>query len=129
MNKGKPIWWNDAVKFLKRDDVLGPLVTQYSGESLSGKGNVFESLIRSIVGQQISVKASQAIWIRLTKFVGGEITPENILKFSPEQLATCGLTKPKSKYIHGLASQSNKIVNCEWTKLSDEEVKKHLIGK
>ena len=110
MRKGKPTWWADAVQFLLKDEILGPVVKNYPGEGLFSKGDIFESVIRSIVGQQISVKASQSIWNRLIEHVGGKITPENILKFTPEELATVGLTKPKSRYIHGLANDANKFI-------------------
>ena len=127
MNKGRPKWWNEAVKFLEKDDLLGPIVKTYPGEGLSGKGDIFESVIRSIVGQQISVKASQAIWIRFTEKVGGKVTAENILKFTPDELATCGLTRPKSRYIHGIASQYDDFMLDDWSKPSDEEIVKHLV--
>ena len=57
MRKGKPTWWKDAVEFLLKDEILGPVVKTYPGEGLNSKGDIFESVIRSIVGQQISVKA------------------------------------------------------------------------
>ena len=63
--KGKPTWWAEAVEFLLKDEILGPIVKTYPGEGLNSKGDIFESVIRSIVGQQISVKASQSIWNRL----------------------------------------------------------------
>ena len=46
----------------------------------------------------------------LIEYVGGKVTPENILKFTPEELATVGLTRPKSRYIHGLANDADKFI-------------------
>ena len=94
MEKGKPHWWDDAVEFLKQDDLLGDVVRRYPDGSLEGKGELFETTIRSIVGQQISVIASDAIWGRLLTMIE-KATPNNVLKFTEAELASCGLTRPK----------------------------------
>ena len=122
---GKPVWWDDAVVFLESDEIIGPVVSKYNQEYLSGKGDIFSTFVRSVVGQQISVIAADSIWNRLEKFVGG-ISPENISKFSPAELATCGLTKPKSEYIHGIANDSSHFLSPDWDKLTDAEINKHL---
>ena len=123
---GKPVWWDDAVVFLESDEIIGPVVRKYNQEFLSGKGDIFSTFVRSVVGQQISVIAADSIWNRLEKFVG-KVNPENIRKFTPEELATCGLTKPKSQYIHGIATDSIKFLSPQWDDLSDDEINKHLI--
>ena len=79
MQTGVPTWWESAVSFLEKDDVIGHLVSQYKGESLVGQGDIFSTLVRSIVGQQISVLAADSIWGRLSEVVG-PMTPENICK-------------------------------------------------
>ena len=84
METGKPKWWDDAVEFLKQDELLGDVVRRYPDGSLEGKGRLFETTIRSIVGQQISVIASDAIWGRLVGLLGTP-TPENVLKFTQEE--------------------------------------------
>ena len=56
------------------------------------RGDMFFTLIRSIIGQQISVKAASTVWLRLTEKVG-EITPENILSTDFEDLRKCGLSQ------------------------------------
>ena len=61
MLKGKPEWWDEAVDHLSRDPLLGSTVELYSDEYLSGRGEIFQTLVRSIVGQQISVKAGDTI--------------------------------------------------------------------
>ena len=53
MQKGKPEWWENAIEFLKEDELLGKVVRKYPNGSLEGKGELFETTIRSIVGQQI----------------------------------------------------------------------------
>ena len=77
MQKGKPEWWEDAIEFLKEDELLGEVVRKYPNGSLEGKGELFETTIRSIVGQQISVVASDAIWGRLLTMIG-KPNPENV---------------------------------------------------
>ena len=69
MLTGKPPWWDEAVSFLKKDALLGPIVEKYSDGCLEGQGDLFSTLVRSIVGQQISVLAADAIWARLVEKV------------------------------------------------------------
>ena len=126
MDKGKPQWWDDAVQFLKQDDLLGEVVKQHPNGSLEGKGELFETTIRSIVGQQISVIASDAIWGRLVTMLG-KPTPENVLKFTEQELASCGLTRPKASYIYGLARDSETLLNQDWDNMTDEAIKQHLV--
>ena len=127
MEKGKPAWWDEAILFLKNDPLIGPLVEKYPGEFLEGRGKLFSTLVRSIVGQQISVLAADSIWARLVELVG-EMKPNNILKFTPEQLAKCGITGPKSRYIHGIAQESERFIEPDFGNLSDNEIKKHFIS-
>ena len=126
MEKGKPEWWQDAIEFLKEDELLGKVVRKYPNGSLEGKGELFETTIRSIVGQQISVIASDAIWGRLLTMLGKPI-PENVLKFTEAELASCGLTRPKASYIYGLAKDSESLLNQDWDNMTDIEIKQHLI--
>ena len=126
MEKGKPHWWDDAVEFLKQDELLGDIVRTYPDGSLEGKGELFETTIRSIVGQQISVIASDAIWGRLLTMIE-KATPNNVLKFTEAELASCGLTRPKASYIYGLARDSDELLNQNWEDMTDEMIKKHLI--
>lgn len=127
MEKGKPVWWDEAIIFLKKDSLLGPIVEKYHDEFLEGQGDLFSTLARSIVGQQISVLAADSIWARLVELVG-EMKPENILKFTPEQLAKCGITGPKSRYIHGIAQDSERFIDQDYDNMSDQDVKKHFIS-
>jgi DNA-3-methyladenine glycosylase II len=125
METGKPTWWDDAHTFLSQDEILGPVVRSYPHESLVGKGDLFSTLVRSIVGQQISVIAADAVWGRLVELIG-EVTPEAIRPFSPEELAPCGLTRSKSSYIHGLAMDSEAFLLPKWNEYTDKELLKHF---
>lgn len=125
MELGEPSWWQDALVQLNQDELLGPIVKRYPEGGLSGKGNVFSTIIRAIVGQQISVLAADAVWGRLEAFVG-RIDPDSISKKTPEELATCGLSRSKASYIHGLASDAERLLTFEWSESSDKEIHAHL---
>ena len=126
MEKGKPAWWDLAVDYLKNDELLGPIVEKYHDGYLESKDDLFQTTIRSIVGQQISVIAADAIWGRLVEKLGS-VNPRNVLKFTKEEIAKCGLTRPKSNYIYGLAEQSELLLEMDWDNMSDKEIKSHLI--
>lgn len=122
-----PEWWQDAVAFLLEDELLKDTVQKYGPYSISTKDNLFQTLIRSIVGQQISVAAADSIWNRLSAHLG-EITPEHVLLKTQESIASCGVTRPKASYIYGLAEQSTHLIDQPYNELSDEEIKKHLVS-
>ncbi len=122
---GKPDWWESAREFLLQDELLSPVVKQYPGGCLSGKGDLFATLVNSIVGQQISVVAADAIWNRLKQKVG-EITPQNISSFSADEIASCGLTKSKTSYILGIANNPEEFLSPNFSEMSDEEIHKHF---
>ncbi|MFL2984350.1 MAG: DNA-3-methyladenine glycosylase family protein [Candidatus Poseidoniaceae archaeon] len=126
MQTGKPTWWDEAVAALSNDELLGDVVKKYPNGFLEGKGDLFQTTVRSIVGQQISVIASDAIWKRLVEMLGS-VTPDNVMKFTQEEIAACGLTRPKSSYIHRLAVNSELLLNQDWEYMTDKEIKQHLI--
>ena len=125
MELGQPSWWSDALTHLGEDELLGPILQKYPDGGLEGRGDVFSTIVRAIVGQQISVLAADAVWGRLETYVG-TITPEHIRKKTPEQLATCGLRRSKASYIHGLAVNSEHLLTFEWEEHTDEEIHRHL---
>ncbi|MCH1423186.1 MAG: hypothetical protein L7U62_06840 [Candidatus Poseidoniaceae archaeon] len=125
MDTGKPTWWDEAVDALSQDEMLGEIVQTYPGESLVGRGDLFSTLVRSIVGQQISVLAADAVWARLVSHVE-TITPEALRKHTPESLATCGLSRSKASYIHGLALDADSLLLEDWDEHSDAALIKHF---
>ena len=125
MDTGRPSWWTDAVNALSQDELLGKIVDSYPNESLVGRGNLFSTLVRSIVGQQISVLAADAVWGRLVNMVK-EITPEALREYTEIELASCGLSRPKASYIHGLALESSELILDDWGAHSDAELIKHF---
>ncbi len=124
---GKPIWWDSAREFLLKDSLLGPVLEKYGTGHLSGKGDLFVTFVNSIVGQQISVIAADAIWNRLNAKVGC-ITPENIAKFSHDEIASCGLTKAKTDYILGIAKNPEDFLSPNFDNMDDDDVHKHFIS-
>ncbi|MDC1029353.1 DNA-3-methyladenine glycosylase 2 family protein [Euryarchaeota archaeon] len=124
---GVPEYWDKAKKELSaKDNILSELIEQYDDLELISRGDLFYTLIRSIIGQQISVKAASTVWSRLSEKVG-EIIPENILSQSTDELRNCGLSGKKVEYIRGISESWNDYSNYEWEKMDDEEIVKKLI--
>ena len=126
MHVGIPDWWESGLVHLSQDPIMGKLIQQYGPDGLKGKGDLFNTLIRSIVGQQISVIAAESIWNRFLDLVG-EVKPSNVLNFSQEEIAACGITRPKSGYILGLAQSSKRLLEFPYQTSSVDEIRKHLI--
>ena len=124
-----PEYWSEAcAELCVKDPVLAKVIKKYPGPILTSKGDLFSTLIRSIVGQQISVLAADAVWGRFSALVG-EISPEMILKPTPEALKNCGLSARKVEYIRGISETWTKeYAEIDWEILSDDEVKRKLIA-
>ena len=126
MNK-VPKYWNTAKKSLsKKDKVMKLLIYKYSGPSetiLTTRKDIFFSLCKSIIGQQISVAAANSVFLKFKKKCKNKINAENINKLKFIQLKSCGLSKQKVKGIKSLANQNlNKTFNPKLIpKMSDEE--------
>ncbi len=123
-----PHYWNDAKKHLLiGDKILGKIISSYHGEFLTVRGDAFFTLARSIVGQQISVKAADTIWGKFATRLG-DVTPKNTIKAAEANLRECGLSAQKVRYLHGLAEHfmENETHIKNWDKLSDEEIIKEL---
>lgn len=122
-----PEWWSDAHTFLLKDELLGPVVEKYGPEGITSRDDLFQTLVRSIVGQQISVTAADAIWGRLCTHLGA-VTPEHVLAKDQESIASCGLTRPKASYIFGLAQDAVRLMDQPWQTMTDQEIQKHLVS-
>jgi DNA-3-methyladenine glycosylase II len=93
-----PDYWQQASADLAQDDlVLAGLVERFAGSALVSRGDPFVTLLRSIVGQQISVKAADSVWTRLT--AGDPPTPAGVLSHDPQTLRGCGLSVRKVEYL------------------------------
>ena len=115
----KPKYWNRAKKILsKKDKVMRKLINSYKDKSLVTRNDVFFSLCKSIIGQQISVAAANSVFLKFKKKCNNKITAKNVNKLSTSSLKSCGLSRQKVKGIKDLAK---KIIN--------KEFKPHLIKK
>jgi DNA-3-methyladenine glycosylase II len=81
---------------------MGRLIAEYPDGSLQTRGDAFGTLMRSIIGQQVSVKAADAITQRLEKLMD-TLLPQDFLKIEPELLREAGLSRQKITYITGLS--------------------------
>lgn len=99
-----PGYWDAACHELTdRDPTLGGLIARYPVGSLSSHGDAFYTLARAIVGQQISVKAADAVWARLESHLD-VVTPDSALASGTDALRGCGLSWRKAEYLQDLAS-------------------------
>ena len=124
-----PRYWPDAKAHLaKRDRVLKKLIATYPDAQLNTRGDAFQTLARSIVGQQISVKAAQSVWNRFAA-CAGEVSAERIVTLAPESMRACGLSSMKVAYIKDLAQRfdAGTIKPRRWTRMEDEAVIEDLV--
>ncbi len=106
--KKPPSYWHEAKKILsKRDPVLRKIIKKYNKGFLTTKNKPFLSLCRTIVGQQISVKAADSIWIKFEKKCKNKINPKTILKLSSRTLKSAGLSRQKVSYLKNIAKNFN----------------------
>ena len=126
MSARAPSWWDEAHSFLLKDELLGPVVEQFGPDGITSRDDLFQTLVRSIVGQQISVLAADAIWGRVVDHLG-EVTPDAVLATDQASIAACGVTRPKASYIYGLAENATELLNQPWEEMSDEAIMKHLV--
>ena len=119
-----PVYWYKAKKILsKRDPVLRKIIKKYNKGFLTTRDNPFFSLCRTIVGQQISTKAADSIWLKFEKRCKKRINPHTILKLSSRNLKTAGLSRQKISYLKIIAkSFKNKFFRIkELRKMNDKE--------
>ena len=126
MSARAPSWWDEALTFLLKDELLGPVVEQFGPDGITSRDDLFQTLVRSIVGQQISVLAADAIWGRVVDHLG-EVTPNAVLATDQASIAACGVTRPKASYIYGLAENATELLNQPWEEMSDAAIMKHLV--
>ncbi|MDC6295425.1 DNA-3-methyladenine glycosylase family protein [Ralstonia pseudosolanacearum] len=121
---GPPAYWQEAcADLMKRDRILRKIIPAFGPAHLALRGDPFVTLARSIVGQQISVKAAQSVWERLVEACP-KLVPAQFLRAGHEKLAGCGLSKRKAEYILDLAEHfRNGMVHvAKWAEMEDEDV-------
>ena len=124
----KPFFWEKAKKeLIKKDKKLGKIISNYPKDFLFSKSDPFYTLARSIIGQQISVKAAQAVWDRFeNKAI--KVNPERIINMHFMSLKSCGLSRQKITYLKSLSNAfiNNDIKYSNWSTYSDEEIIQEL---
>ena len=124
-----PKYWSKAKKILsKRDKVMKKLINDYQDGSLVTRNDVFFSLCKSIIGQQISVAAANSVFLRFKKKCKNKINARTVSKLSFSSLKSCGLSKQKVKGIKDLAKRTqNKTFKPSLIKkMTDEEAIEYL---
>lgn len=119
-----PDYWQQASSELAQaDPVMAVFVERFADASLVSRGDPFVTLARSIVGQQISVKAADSVWSRFSAALP-MITPTEVLAVESEVLRSCGLSARKVEYIGDLARHfSTEQIHVErWAAMSDAEI-------
>ncbi len=126
----KPCYWEDACKHLSRKDrVMKRLIAQSDGACLQTRGDPFTTLARSIVGQQISVKAAQTVWDRFA-VLPRKMTAANVLKLKVDDMRGAGLSTRKVEYLVDLALHfDNGSIDVDaWDAMDDEAIISELVG-
>ncbi len=124
-----PNYWNKAKTYLKKKDkIMKKIIKKYSDKNLTTRKDVFFSLCKSIIGQQISVAAANSVFTKFKLACKGKINPKNINLLKTSNLKKCGLSRQKAK---GIKELSKKFLNKSFNpklinKMSDEEAIEYL---
>ncbi len=126
----KPDFWDQACKHLmKKDRVMKRLIPQFADAAIESRGDPFVTLARSIVGQQISVKAAQTVWDRFAQ-LPKTMTPANVLRLKVDDMRAAGLSARKVEYLVDLALHfDDKRLNIDtWADQDDEAIITELVA-
>ena len=133
-----PDFWDEACKHLKRRDrVLKRLIPQFGQARLQSRGDAFTTLARSVVGQQISVKAAQAVWDRFAALAQPSsapapvaLAPVRVLRLKVDAMREAGLSARKVEYLQDLARHfdSGSVHVGQWADMDDEAIIGELVA-
>ncbi|PUE17503.1 DNA-3-methyladenine glycosylase [Limnohabitans sp. MMS-10A-178] len=125
-----PEYWAAACAHLsKKDRVMKRIIPQFGDVCLVSRGDAFVTLARSIVGQQISVKAAQSVWNKFAA-LNKKITPAGVLKLKIDDMRAAGLSARKVEYLVDLALNfhGKNVSVKEWQHMDDEAIIAELIA-
>ncbi len=125
-----PAYWDDACAHLMAQDrVMKGLIPKFGTACLETRGDAFITLARSIVGQQISVKAAQTVWDRFA-LLPTRMTPADILKLKVDDMRAAGLSARKVEYLVDLSLHfDNRLLNVkDWGAMDDEAIIAELVA-
>jgi DNA-3-methyladenine glycosylase II len=126
----KPPYWDDAIAHLvRRDRILKKIIPKHPEVWLTSQGTPFITLARSIVGQQISTRAAEAVWQRFLIAVGGVPSPSSVLSVGTQGLREAGLSQRKAEYVQDLARHfsEEKVHPDYWFAMDDEAIIDELV--
>ena len=129
-----PDYWDEACKHLaRRDRVMKKLIPRFADGRLHSRGDAFTTLARSVVGQQISVKAAQTAWERLVALVDGgaaALKPAAVLALDAQQLRGAGLSARKVEYLADLARhfEAGSVHVRQWQHMDDAAIIDELVA-
>jgi DNA-3-methyladenine glycosylase II len=128
-----PPFWDEACAYLSKNDrVMRKLIPQYAEARLVSRGDAFVTLARSVVGQQISVKAAEAVWQRFTAAIAPnkKLTADRVLALKPLAMREAGLSARKVEYLNDLAAHfsSGRANPRRWAEMDDEAVIAELVS-
>jgi DNA-3-methyladenine glycosylase II len=129
MGTAAPAYWIRAKRALaRRDPVLARIIRDHPRIALEPRGEPFFTLARSIVGQQISVKAAASIWTRVVA-LAPRMLPEQVVGAGGAKLIACGLSRRKAEYLTGLAGHfvEGSLQVAAWAEMDDEAVIAELV--
>jgi DNA-3-methyladenine glycosylase II len=123
-----PYWAEAKAELMRRDRIMNKLIPQFGDMHLRGHPDPFTTLARSIVGQQVTVKAAEAAWGKLRELCP-KMTPAQVIKVGAEDLSACGLSKRKTEYILDLADhfKARRVHADQWSEMDDEAVIAELV--
>jgi len=125
-----PDYWADACAHLtRRDRVMRRLIPRFGDACLESRGDPFVTLARSIVGQQISVRAAQSVWDRFAALTR-RLTPAAVLRLKVDDMRAAGLSARKIEYLVDLALHfdAGKIHVTRWAGMDDEAIIAELVA-
>ena len=125
-----PEYWEEACKHLaKKDRVMRRLIPQFGDACLQSRGDAFMTLARSIVGQQISVKAAQSVWDKFA-VLPRKMTPANVLKLKVDDMRAAGLSARKVEYLVDLSLHfdGGLLSTQKWVSMSDDAIIDELVA-
>ena len=127
-----PKYWNQAKKYLsKKDRIMSRLIKNYQSPSeiiLTSRRDIFFSLCKSIIGQQISVAAADSVFLRFKEKCKNKINAKTVSKLTSYEIKKCGLSRQK---VIGIKSLANQILDRSFNpkllnKMTDEEAINYL---
>jgi DNA-3-methyladenine glycosylase II len=114
---------------MKKDRVMKRLIPQFGQACLQSRGDAFVTLARSVVGQQISVKAAQTVWDRFVQ-LPAQLTPASVLKLKIDDMRAAGLSARKVEYLVDLSLHfdNGAVLADAWNAMDDEAIIDKLVA-